>query len=104
MTTLLAILTYNFGPDISHNVSVKTILKLSQTIGYSIHYNEQKNKSFKESTLLALNSEKLRRIIEYDNKLSLAQTIKITIDWYMKYYNGLDPLQLIFDDMESFCK
>ena len=66
--------TYNFGPDISHNVSVKTILKLSQTIGYSIHYNEQ-NKSFK-STLLALNSEKLRRIIEYDNKLSLAQTIK----------------------------
>lgn len=95
---------YNFGPDISHNVSVKTILQMVHAVGYDIRFEEKKNESFKESTLLALNSEKLRRVIEYDNTLSLAQTIKITIDWYMKYYNGHDPLQLIFDDMENFCK
>ena len=46
----------------------------------------KKDKKLKESNLLQLNSFKAKRLINWESKLNLKQSIFQTMEWYKTYY------------------
>ena len=82
---------FNFGPKNSQDKNVISLLRESKKNWGSAKWKIKKNKSFKESRLLKLNSLKSKIKLKWSNKLSFAETIKLTINWYKKYY-GKDEI------------
>ena len=54
----------------------------------------RKDKIFKESKLLQLNSKKAKKKLNWKCLMNLKQTIKATINWYKKYYTNPKDLFL----------
>ena len=82
---------FNFGPKNSQDKNVISLLREIKKNWGSAKWKIKKNKSFKESRLLKLNSLKSKIKLKWSNKLSFAETIKLTINWYKKYY-GKDEI------------
>ena len=47
-------------------------------------------KYFSESNLLHLNSSKAKKVLGWKHLISFNQTIKLTIDWYKRYYEKVN--------------
>lgn len=77
---------FNFGPK---NFQNKRVIELIQEIKKSLpnfKFKIKNIKNFYESKLLKLNSQKAKKKINWSNKLSFNQTVKMTADWYKNYY------------------
>ena len=86
---------FNFGPKLSHNYSVLSLLKRVKKIWPSILWSTTKNKKkFKESNLLKLNCTKAKKIMNWQSTLSFNENIKMTIDWYKAYYMNKDSKKM----------
>ena len=78
---------FNFGPNLNHNYSVLSLLKEIKKIWPSANWLiKNRDKEFKESNLLKLNCKKAKKFINWSSMLSFKENIKMTIDWYKKYY------------------
>jgi CDP-glucose 4,6-dehydratase len=79
---------FNFGPSNNSNYNVislvKTISKFWKNIKWSIVAN--KNKLFKESNLLRLNIQKVKKVIKWKPILKFEECIAMTINWYRYFY------------------
>jgi CDP-glucose 4,6-dehydratase len=60
-----------------------------QNVSWKFYKN--KNKIFKESSLLKLNSQKAKKILKWKSVLTLKENISLVANWYKKFY--LDPKQ-----------
>jgi len=80
--------SFNFGPSNNSNYNViflvKTISKFWKNIKWSIVAN--KNKLFKESNLLRLNIQKVKKVIKWKPILKFEECIAMTINWYRYFY------------------
>ena len=80
--------SFNFGPSNNSNYNViflvKTISKFWKNIKWSIVAN--KNKLFKESNLLRLNIQKVKKVIKWKPILKFEESIAMTINWYRYFY------------------
>ena len=80
--------SFNFGPLNNSNYNViflvKTINKFWENIKWSIVAN--KNKLFKESNLLRLNIQKVKKAIKWKPILRFEECIAMTINWYRYFY------------------
>ena len=45
----------------------------------------KKNKKFFENSLLHLNSQKARKLLNWETKINFNDNIKMTIKWYQEY-------------------
>ncbi len=78
---------FNFGPSLNHNYSVLSLLKEVKQIWPSIKWSiKDKNIKFKESSLLKLNCNKARKLLNWYSILSFKENVKMTIDWYRHFY------------------
>jgi CDP-glucose 4,6-dehydratase len=91
--------SFNFGPSNNSNYNViflvKTINKFWKNIKWSIVAN--KNKLFKESNLLRLNIQKVKKVIKWKPILKFEESIAMTINWYRYFYfksNDMSDLSL----------
>ena len=75
--------SWNFGPNSSN---FKTVLEVVKTIILKWGINKKiifkKNKVFKESSLLKLNSNKAYKELMWRPKLNFKETMSLTVDWY----------------------
>ncbi len=79
---------FNFGPSIKKNINVNEVLNISKELWPKIKWKVKKDKkSYSENTLLQLNCTKSKSILGWKSILSFKNTIKLTIDWYKKYYS-----------------
>ena len=86
---------FNFGPKLSHNYSVISLLKEAKKIWPSILWSITNNKKkFKESNLLKLNCNKAKKILNWQSILSFNENIKMTVDWYRAYYTNKDSRKI----------
>jgi CDP-glucose 4,6-dehydratase len=80
--------SFNFGPSSNSNHNViyllKTTKKFWKNIKWSIIIN--KKKLFKESNLLRLNTQKVRKAIKWKSILKFEECIAMTINWYKDFY------------------
>tara|TARA_A100001015_G_C15044050_1_gene742095 strand:- start:2415 stop:3476 length:1062 start_codon:yes stop_codon:yes gene_type:complete len=93
---------FNFGPKNSQDKNVISLLREIKTNWNSVKWKIKKNKTFKESTLLKLNSLKSRKKLRWSNKLTFEETIKLTIDWYKKYYSKGDILDYTISQIKNY--
>ena len=80
---------FNFGPENTKNYSVIFLIKLMKKYWKEISWKmpNKKKKSFYESNLLKLNSNKAKIKLKWKCILSFAETINMVADWYKNYYS-----------------
>ena len=82
--------SFNFGPKIKKNYKVIDILKIIKTQWPEAKWKIKKDKFFFENSLLHLNSNKAKKILNWETKINFYKNIKMTIKWYQEYKKGND--------------
>jgi CDP-glucose 4,6-dehydratase len=78
-------ISFNFGPNKSNNKSVNDVINLiNKDFNNSVKVIQKKSssKSYYESKILMLNSEKSKKILKWKSKYNLEQSIKLTSLWF----------------------
>ena len=79
---------FNFGPSTNKDYNVGDCLREIKKNWSGIKWNKlAKKKKFKEAGLLKLNSAKAYKELRWKTRLNFSETIKLTADWYKKYYS-----------------
>ena len=78
---------FNFGPKKNNNYKVIDVVKAMKKNWKNIKWKIIKNKEFKESNLLKLNSSKAEKLLKWKVKLNFSQTLFLTSEWYKNFYN-----------------
>ena len=80
---------FNFGPRLSQNKSVKSLLEEMKINWHNVKWKVIKNKkNVYESKLLKLNSLKAEKKIKWRPVLNFKQTTKMITDWYQEYFDN----------------
>lgn len=92
---------WNFGPDLSSNLPVEEIIKLSinQWNAISIEYSKDPN-DHHEANLLMLDCSKATKLLKWKAVWGIEKTIEKTIGWYQEYYNNAKVNST--SDLESY--
>ena len=80
--------SFNFGPKLSDKKKVIDVLNECKLYWKSAKWKKiSKNRnSFKESKLLHLNINKIKKYLNWKNHLNFKDTINLTISWYKNFY------------------
>ncbi len=78
--------SFNFGPLHKKNFTVEDVLVSLEHHLHSVRYKVRKNKNFKETNLLSLNSNKAKKYLSWKPTLSFDQTMKFVGNWYKNFY------------------
>lgn len=79
---------FNFGPKNEKNREVNKIVRQMSKNWHGSSWKIKKNQNLKESNLLQLNSAKAKRLIKWECKLNLKESIIQTMIWYKTFYNN----------------
>ena len=75
---------FNFGPNISCNKSVNKVINLiNKNFNNSVQVIKKKStlKNYKESKVLMLNSNKSKKLLKWNSKYNLEESINLTSEW-----------------------
>jgi CDP-glucose 4,6-dehydratase len=80
--------SFNFGPSNNSNYNVIYLIKTTKKFWKNIKWSVviSKKKLFKESNLLRLNTQKVRKTIKWKSILKFEECIAMTINWYRDFY------------------
>jgi CDP-glucose 4,6-dehydratase len=86
---------FNFGPNTHEAATVREVVILAkQAYGKGdVHFGDV-NKNPHEASWLALETAKVRAMIDVKPKWSLIETVSRTMKWYQAFYLGADPIEL----------
>ena len=93
---------FNFGPKNFQNKRVIDVLKEMYEFLPNFKWNINTNKKFRESKLLKLNSTKAKKKLNWTNKLSFNETIKMTAEWYRMYYKKKNMVNFTSKQIQEF--
>ena len=94
---------WNFGPEKKNNITVIEIVrKILYYWGSKRKIIVRKNKKFKEAKLLMIDNNKAKEELKWYPKLTPNETIKLTVDWYKKYFNGSNLENLTTEQINLF--
>ena len=79
---------FNFGPNKTQDKTVNSLLIESKKYWINARWLSKKDKSFKESSLLKLDSSKANKKLQWFNSLSFFETVKMTMQWYLRYLDS----------------
>lgn len=99
--------SYNFGPEPGENYSVHQLLKgLEKYLDFSWAVKspqaDSESHGMRESTLLALSSEKAASGLGWRPNLSFSDTLEWTARWYANWLKGMDPLDITLRDIREY--
>ena len=94
---------YNFGPLSQDAASVRDIIEMARKAygNCLVRYNEE-NQGPHEAGLLTLDIAKARQKLSFQPRLTLANSIQRTIDWYLSQFSGLNPRELCDNDIARY--
>lgn len=80
--------SFNVGPNIKNNLSVIQLIKKIKYLWPSsnIDFLIKKNKTFKETKKLNLNTDKIKKKLNWNNKLKLNSICEFIVEWYQNYF------------------
>ncbi len=93
---------FNFGPKNFQNKRVIDVLNEMYEFLPNFKWNINTNKKFRESKLLKLNSTKAKKKLNWTNKLSFNETIKMTAEWYRMYYKKKNMVNFTSKQIQEF--
>lgn len=92
---------FNFGPSVTSNRSVSDLVEevLKSWPGkWDITPDAQ---GPHEGGLLNLSSDKAFHLLNWQSTWNFQQTVARTVNWYRKVHDGMDPRQVMRDDIEA---
>jgi len=98
---------FNFGPANNQNYKVISVIKLMKGYWHNVSWKLYKNnnKTFKESSLLKLNSQKAKKKLKWTSVLTFKENISLVINWYKNFYlNSKQAYKLTSDQIEIYQK
>lgn len=83
--------SWNFGPEKKSHKTVREILLIvkSHLPNLNIEFNSSKY-DFHESRYLALNINKAKKILKWQPRWDIKNSIQNTVDWYKNYNNNMN--------------
>jgi CDP-glucose 4,6-dehydratase len=94
---------FNFGPPLNSNYKVLDIVKEISKNWNKLEWEFSK-RTYYESTLLKLNSNKSLKLLKWKNKLSFKEIIRLVTDWYKCLYEKKDIHKLSIEQIKYFLK
>jgi CDP-glucose 4,6-dehydratase len=97
--------SFNFGPRKSNNQSVNNVINLiNKNFQNSVNIIKIKNFSnnYKESKILMLNSKKSIKMLNWENKYNLQQSVRLTSLWFKKYLQKKNILKVTQEQIMSY--
>ena len=97
---------FNFGPAMQHSCTVEELVQRMSVHWDMVRWTSiEMQAQFYESKLLKLNSDKAAFYLKWEATLGLADTIKMTVDWYRRFYEGTASAQSISrGQIDEFCE
>jgi CDP-glucose 4,6-dehydratase len=98
---------YNFGPSAEQNYPVsKLIDEMSKTWDQVKWEDTSESNNVHEAGLLKLNCDKALNDLKWQPTLQFENTVKLTVDWYKKYYQDQNQSMYDFtiDQIEFYTK
>ncbi len=94
--------SFNFGSGPESNKTVKSFVDeiLELWPGECFHINSSEN--LHEANKLSLSSEKAFHMLNWSPVWNFHQTIRNTIEWYQKFYDGNSALSCCLKDIEEY--
>ncbi len=77
--------SFNFSSNKIKNISVIQFLRKIKNYWATIQWKIIKTKKFHESSLLQLDNSKAKKILKWESKLNLNETIIFVVDWYLNF-------------------
>lgn len=99
--------SWNFGPNIGGHANVKDIVELISQFwpsNYNLTIDINKKKQPYESKYLSLNSSKAKKFLRWKPKLSIKQSIKNTVDWYVASIEKKDMMKYTLEQIVDYEK
>ena len=94
---------YNFGPELSDNLSVIEVTKLvASQLKTDISIMTEITAEFAESQLLNLDSTKSKYDLGWHPRMSATDAIALTCDWYQKVSGGEDAGKMLEKQIKQF--
>jgi CDP-glucose 4,6-dehydratase len=94
---------YNFGPSTQEATPVSEVIELAcKAYGSGTVRCGDGTEGPHEAGLLALEITKARQILGFEPRLTLADAIQLTMDWYRSQQAGLDPCKLCDNDIAKY--
>lgn len=96
--------SWNFGPKIKNckNVSFITKLVLDNWKKRNFKIKIDKVSEYHESKFLSLNIQKAKKELNWEPRLNLQETVKLTVDWYKYYFDNQSMEEITDDQIQSF--
>ena len=94
---------FNFGPPKNSNYKVLDVVREISKNWNKLRW-EFSNRSYHESTLLKLNSNKSLKLLKWKNKLGFKEVIKLVTDWYKCLYEKKDIYNFSINQIKNFEK
>lgn len=87
---------WNFGPEVEGSASVSELAELLSEAwgGGSLHSAERQEGVGEEAAYLSLDSGKARERLRWRADIALAQSVKLTVEWYKLAARGAKPKEL----------
>ena len=94
---------WNIGPDkLKDQITVLDIIKKIKLKNLNIKYKFVKNKFSNEKKLINLSTKKIKKYFNLNTKLSIDQSIDLTIEWFMKEFNKEDTYKITLDQIKQY--
>lgn len=96
---------WNFGPDAGHALSVKDLVNISCGLwGKAAGWRQATEIGLHEAQCLKLDSSKAMQRLGWRPVLTIEDTLKMTIDWYRRYYAGENARDLVLEQLTAYQK
>ncbi len=98
--------SWNFGPKTINCKNVEFITKmiLNNWKKPNFKFSIKDKKNYHESKFLSLNIEKAKKELNWEPRLNLIETFKLTVDWYKHYFENKKIEQFTNQQIEFFLK
>lgn len=94
--------SWNFGPKETNYLTVEQLTKVAIKIlgkgSYKIKLDSKKH----EATVLKLNNNKAKKLLDWQPKLKIDKILQDTFIWYKSFYNNEDMIKLTNNQITSF--
>jgi CDP-glucose 4,6-dehydratase len=94
---------WNFGPDSTENVSVKTLVEMAINIWGkgNVQYLKSENQPH-EAGLLKLDISKANQLLNWFPKYNAIKSVQVAIEWYKNDHLGCESRELILKDIKEY--
>jgi CDP-glucose 4,6-dehydratase len=94
---------FNFGPDTANSITVGELLnEIQQYLGYGTITIDKPENIFYETSMLRINSDKAKTILNWYPVLNIKETTTLIADWYNAYKSSTNLYDFTNEQIQFF--